>query len=93
MIKDLVVNLSVGAGRDAAAPYAISVGALDTRGTVSRSDDRVADWSSRGPCYLDDVMKPDLVAPGTGIESLYAPGSYLAGAWNTADSGWLTKPG
>jgi hypothetical protein len=21
------------------------------------------------------------------------PGSYLAGAWNTADSGWLTKPG
>lgn len=22
-----------------------------------------------------------------------APGSYLAGAWNTADSGWLTKPG
>lgn len=22
-----------------------------------------------------------------------APGSYLDGAWNTADSGWLTKPG
>ena len=25
MIKDLVVNLSVGAGRDVAGPYAISV--------------------------------------------------------------------
>ena len=35
-------------------------------------------WSSRGPTYLDNIIKPDVVAPGAGINSLYAPGSYLA---------------
>ena len=45
---------------------------------MSRADDKVALWSSRGPTYLDNEVKPDFVAPGTGIHSLYSPGTYLA---------------
>ena len=46
-------------------------------GTVTRTDDRVAAFSSRGPTAIDRSPKPDLVAPGVGIESLSAPGSFL----------------
>ena len=46
------------------APSAITVGAFDTRGTVKRSDDVVATYSSRGPSWYDALAKPDLVAPG-----------------------------
>jgi hypothetical protein len=38
----------------------------------------VASFSSRGPTAFDFVSKPDLLAPGVGIESLSAPGSYLS---------------
>jgi hypothetical protein len=44
-------------------------------GTLTRTDDTLADYSSRGPTYLDYLAKPDLVAPGTGTISLAAPGS------------------
>ncbi|MDQ0256862.1 serine protease AprX [Evansella vedderi] len=54
----------------------ITVGALDDRNTVDRSDDRVADFSSRGPTIYGEV-KPDIVAPGVNIVSLRSPGSYL----------------
>ena len=37
----------------------------------------VAAFSSRGPDAIDYRAKPDLVAPGVGIESLSAPGSRL----------------
>jgi serine protease AprX len=60
------------------SPYAITVGALDGRGTVVRSDDVVADFSSRGPTLYDRLVKPDLAAPGRRLHSLYAPGSTLA---------------
>ena len=33
------------------APSAITVGALDTKNTVTRSDDVVAPFSSRGPTW------------------------------------------
>jgi serine protease AprX len=46
------------------APSAITVGAVGTFGTLSRSDDRVAPYSSRGPSWFDGFAKPDLVAPG-----------------------------
>ncbi len=46
------------------APSAITVGAVDTAGTVSRLDDRVASYSSRGPTWYDGTAKPDVVAPG-----------------------------
>ena len=59
------------------SPYAITVGALNTWGTVDRSDDTVATFSSRGPTAYDLAVKPDVAAPGTKILSLQADGAYL----------------
>lgn len=44
----------------AAADAALAVGAVDR-------DDRLADFSSRGPRWNDGAIKPDLTAPGVGI--------------------------
>ncbi|HXG88041.1 MAG TPA: S8 family peptidase [Vicinamibacterales bacterium] len=63
------------------SPFAITVGALRTQGTVDRSDDVVAPWSSRGPTAVDRLIKPDMVAPGSKVVSLLAPGSTLAKAF------------
>ena len=60
------------------SPFAITVGALNTKGTAFRSDDVVATYSSRGPTRFDHLIKPDLVAPGNKIVGLLAPGSTLA---------------
>jgi serine protease AprX len=62
------------------APWVITVGASSHNGTVDRSDDTVAAFSSRGPSAIDFQAKPDVVAPGVGIESLGEAGSTL---WNT----------
>lgn len=59
------------------SPYAITVGALNTRGTVDRSDDTVAAFSSRGPTEYDLTVKPDVAAPGLRILSLEANGTFL----------------
>jgi len=59
------------------SPFALTVGALNTKGTPFRSDDVVATYSSKGPTRFDLLIKPDLVAPGNRIESLAAPGSTL----------------
>src|ERR1041384_7882336 len=56
-------------------PSVITVGAANTFGTDVRNDDGVATYSSRGPTrghytdasgvkYYDNLVKPDLVAPG-----------------------------
>jgi len=60
------------------APGAITVGALNTWATVSRDDDTVATYSSRGPTKYELGLKPDVVAPGNKIVSLEVPGAYLA---------------
>ena len=52
------------------APWVLTVGASSTNGTVSRADDSIASFSSRGPTYIDWAAKPDLVAPGVGTVSL-----------------------
>ena len=57
------------------APWVLTVGAYSTEGTLTRWDDKVAPYSSRGPAAVDYVAKPDLVAPGTGIVSLADPAS------------------
>jgi serine protease AprX len=72
------------------SPFAITVGAVDAKGTADRSDDVVAPYSSRGPTRYDFAVKPDLVAPGTALTSLEAPNSYLLGhypAWHVAGTG------
>jgi serine protease AprX len=72
------------------SPFAITVGAIDTAGTTSRSDDTVAPYSSKGPTRYDLAVKPDVVAPGTKLVSLEANGSYLSKkypAWHIAGSG------
>lgn len=60
------------------SPFAITVGALNTWGTVDRSDDSVTSYSSRGPTKFDLAVKPDLAAPGNRIISLEADHAYLA---------------
>jgi serine protease AprX len=59
------------------SPFAITVGALNTKGTPERGDDEVASFSSKGPTRFDHLIKPDLVAPGNKIEGLAAPNSTL----------------
>jgi serine protease AprX len=59
------------------APWVLTVGASSHAGTIDRADDAMARFSSRGPTAVDYLAKPDLVAPGVGIESLSAPGSRL----------------
>jgi serine protease AprX len=73
----------VAAGNDGAAatrlsmpaanPYVIAVGAADPKGTSGRTDDTVADFSSRG----NATRQPDLVAAGKSVVSLRDPGSYI----------------
>jgi serine protease AprX len=57
-------------------PYVITVGAIDDRGTEPRADDRLPDFSSRGPTAAG-VAKPDVAAPGVSLVSLRAPGSTI----------------
>jgi len=61
------------------APWVLTVGASSHQGTVRRSDDVVANFSSHGPTWLDFAAKPDILAPGVGIESLASPRSTLYG--------------
>src|SRR5262249_48088819 len=51
------------------APSVITVGSVDTAGTVSRGDDVVGPYSSRGPTWYDALAKPDVVAPGHHLEA------------------------
>ena len=67
----------------ASADRAITVGALDDRNTINRSDDQRASFSNWGPRDDDgddddwDELKPDVLAPGRGIVSAsWAAGSF-----------------
>jgi len=58
-------------------PYAITVGAMKTMDTATRSDDQIASYSSKGPTYIDRIAKPDVVAPGNLLVSTELPGVTL----------------
>lgn len=57
-------------------PMIITVGASNDRHTPDPGKNSVADFSSRGPT-IDELAKPDLVAPGVEIVSLRASRSFL----------------
>ena len=69
-----------GIGAPGNAPWVLTVGASSHQGTIDRADDTIAGFSSRGPSAIDYQAKPDIVAPGVGIESIAEAGSTL---WNT----------
>jgi serine protease AprX len=50
-------------------PGAITVGNLDDHDTADLNDDQLSESSSRGPT-IDQLVKPDILAPGTNITSL-----------------------
>lgn len=58
-------------------PYVITVGAMNTNSTLTRFDDKITSYSSKGPTLIDHIVKPDLVAPGNKIFSLRDIGSSL----------------
>lgn len=59
------------------SPSAITVGAAITNNTITRTDDRLANYSSRGPSWYDGIAKPDILAPGQSLVSNDAIGSTL----------------
>jgi serine protease AprX len=82
-LVDVGVVAVVAAGNDGpdndgftgmgAADKVITVAATDDLDTIDRSDDIIAEYSSRGPRWDDgdgnpyDELKPDVASPGTGI--------------------------
>ena len=64
-------------------PLVITVGAMKTMGTLTRLDDLIASYSSKGPTLLDHIVKPDIVAPGNQIISLEASRSTLLASSDT----------
>ena len=79
-------------------PSAVTVGAANTFGTDGRSDDGVASYSSRGPTrggwtdllgvrHHDNLLKPDLVAPGNKIIDAAAEDNYLITTHPELDAG------
>ncbi|MCE1248694.1 MAG: S8 family peptidase [Firmicutes bacterium] len=62
-------------GTPGTAPHVLTVGALDDKGTLDRSDDGVAYFSSRGPS-VDGLVKPDVLTPGVNITAPKNTGGY-----------------
>jgi serine protease AprX len=74
---------------------------MNTRNSSVRNDDVIASYSSKGPTAVDQIAKPDLVAPGNAIDSLIAPGATLElqnpelikAAMRTGDADYFTLSG
>ena len=81
----MTVVVSAGNGGPGAAtittpatdPYVVTVGAVDDNATPLLADDLMASFSGRGRTAFDDLVKPDVVAPGRRMVSLRVPGSTL----------------
>jgi serine protease AprX len=84
-------------------PSAITVGASNTFGTDTRADDSVATYSSRGPTrgswfdasgvrHYDNLIKPDLVAPGNKLVSAESASNWLVLKTPSLDRNVSTVP-
>jgi serine protease AprX len=58
-------------------PLVLTVGAMKSMDTYSRTDDLKSSFSSKGPTTYDHVVKPDIMAMGNDVVSLAAPGATL----------------
>ncbi len=59
-------------------PLVITVGAINTLQDWYDGNDRITTYSSKGPTAIDQIVKPDIVAPGNNIAAQQAPSSRLA---------------
>ncbi|MEU9604720.1 S8 family peptidase [Streptomyces sp. NPDC048057] len=73
-------------GSPGAADAALTVGAVD-------GDDRLADFSSRGPRLGDSAVKPDVTAPGVDVTAASAAGSAIGQAVGQRPEGYVTLSG
>jgi serine protease AprX len=84
-------------------PSAITVGATNTFGTDTRADDVVATYSSRGPTrgfytdangvkHYDNLIKPDIVAPGNKLVSAESASNLLVRTTPSLDDWVSTSP-
>lgn len=67
----------------------ITVGNLDDQATIEWDDDQLNPSSSRGPT-IDNISKPDILAPGTAINSLRVPRGYRAFSGTSMATGIAT---
>ena len=58
-------------------PEIVAVGSADTMGTATPSDDQVASYSAGAASCSSDCRGPDLLAPGSHMQGLRVPGSYI----------------
>ncbi|MCL6591006.1 MAG: S8 family peptidase [Firmicutes bacterium] len=56
-------------------PLTLTIGNMDDQQTLKPDDDKLSPTSSRGPT-IDNLVKPDLLAPGTNIASTWKNGLY-----------------
>ncbi|WP_030667836.1 S8 family peptidase [Streptomyces sp. NRRL B-1347] len=73
-------------GSPGSAKAALTVGAVD-------GDDKLADFSSRGPLAGGGTVKPDVTAPGVDITAAAAPGSQIEKQVGQKPDGYLTISG
>jgi Subtilase family len=70
-------STSQGLADPAYDPYVIAAGSVNTMGTSDIKDDVVATYSATSANCRGGCKDPDLVAPGSHIQGLRVPGSYI----------------
>ncbi|WP_441349288.1 S8 family peptidase [Streptomyces sp. NBRC 110465] len=73
-------------GSPGSADAALTVGAVD-------DEDKLADFSSRGPRIGDGAIKPDVTAPGVDTTAAVPPGSLIAREVGENPAGYATVSG
>jgi serine protease AprX len=58
-------------------PYVLAVGGSDSMGTLATGDDAVGDYSANASACSSTCRAPDVVSPGTHMQGLRVPNSYI----------------